>query len=66
MLTAKRMASIGEQSRRVHKPPRSALRARQEDIRAQSNKRDATSSVSFTRRGEEKEIKERSKARFGM
>ena len=57
------MASIGEQSRRVHKPPRSPLRARQEDIRAQSNKRDATSSVSFTRREGDKERKKKSKGK---
>ena len=48
MLTAKRMASVGEQGRRVHEPPRSALRACKEDVCAESDERYATASITFS------------------
>jgi hypothetical protein len=42
------MTSIGKQRRRVHKPPSSAFRTREDNICTQSNKCDATASVTFT------------------
>jgi len=44
------MAGISEQRCRIHKPPSGALRAGQDNICAQSNKRDATTLITFTER----------------
>lgn len=42
------MASIGEQRRRVHEPPRCALRACKKDVCPESDERYATASVTFS------------------